>query len=118
MSPDTQTSSGTAVGKAALSDSESSARALRLLAIVALLVAIVPVLTYFLTVRFVFGGGHQPGSEALVRIAKCLLLTVCAADDQREFAALTAAVTANVILFSYVAVAMREDKITGREKKD
>jgi hypothetical protein len=39
-------------------------------------------------------------------------------DGKRELAALTAVVAANVILFGYVAVALREDQGTDRDKKD
>jgi hypothetical protein len=53
-------SKSVAVGKAAAkNDADTAAAALRLLSIVALLVAIVPVSTYFFTVKYVFGGAFR-----------------------------------------------------------
>jgi hypothetical protein len=49
-------SKSVAVGKAARNDADTATAAFRLLAIVALLVAIVPVSTYFVTVKYIFGG--------------------------------------------------------------
>lgn len=65
--------------------------------------AIAPVSAYFLSLHYFFEGELPP-------VFHCLQAEKCHAGTNQNGAAITAAVTANIILFGYVIVALIEDQ--------